>query len=56
MVREYGQLSQNDIETLAADLQQARSHCVLFPAVWQLRHTYRATLGFIPLGVGVKTW
>lgn len=55
MVREYGQLSQNDIKTLAADLQQARSHCVLFPVACQLGHTYRATLGFIPLGVGVKT-
>jgi len=55
MVREYGQLSHNDIETLAADLHWVGSHCVLFPAACQLRHTYRATLGFIPLGGGVKT-
>lgn len=55
MVREFGQVSQNDIQTLGAELQQASSHCVLLPAVYQLRHTYRATLGFIPLGVGGKT-
>lgn len=55
MVREYGQRGQDDIETSAADLREARSHCVVFPAVSQLRHTYRATLGFIPQGVGVKT-
>lgn len=57
MVREYGQLGQNNMETSAADLQQVRSHLVSFPTYlsnWDTISVWVAS-GFISLGVGVKT-
>lgn len=41
MVREYGQLGQNNMETSAADLQQVRSHWVPFPTYLSNWDTYQ---------------